>query len=199
MPDALDPPQKMKTNLDRKRWDRRIVSLQVGAHGKDFKETEIPETEWNMHLFRLRSPILTLKGLSRVIEHDEIRVYPPFEINRGLSATQSLAEATIPIVGGKVELRSPVTSHPTIGFEENAAVCYGLRVDLKSGFGADWDGLELLLARLRERSLQWWISSDVDPFDLGSKYVVRLNDDASFSDGPVKDDEISSWKAATGT
>lgn len=189
--------RRKKITTDRKPWDRRILSVQDSGYGKDYEHREMQEAEWNMHLFRLSTPVLVAKELSSVITCDDAIIYPPFEIDRGRAATQSLVGSRIPLREGSVELNPPATSHPTIGFNDNVKVCYGLRVDLRSGIGPDWDGLEMLLGLLRERSLQWWINSGVDPFDLGSRYVVRLNGDGSFTDGPVKAKEKSPWNVAS--
>lgn len=174
------------------------MSLQVSAKGEKCDSIESVETDWKMHLFRLQAPILISKSLKRVIELDTIRIYPPFEVNRASVSANFFVGTDLPLRDGNtIKFDSPWTQHPTIGFEEGTSICHGLRVDLKSDIGADWDGLQYLLDLLRERSLQWWINSNSDPFDLGAKYVVGLNEDGSMrSVGQVKDNETSGWNAA---
>lgn len=174
------------------------MSLGVSAEGEKYDAIGSIDTEWKMHLFRLQAPILINKSIKSVIELDRMRIYPPFEVDRASVSANFFIGSEIPLRDGKtMKFDSPWTHHPTIGFEESASICHGLRVDLRSEIGADWDGLQYLLDLLRERSLQWWINSNLDPFDLGAKYVVGINEDGSMrSVGQVKDNEKSAWDAA---
>lgn len=200
MPRTIPPtPHKYTYKGDRKPWDRRVLSLQTSAKAKENHAAETPVAEWNMHLFRLQTPILTTRNLKLVIELDDQRIYPPFEIDRGFLAAQNFTGSRIPSVKDPIEFSSLCTSFPTISFEDHIAICYGLRVDLKRGVGADWDGLGRLLSLLRERSLQWWIGSEIDPFDLGSKYIVSLNQDGSFSEDSIEGGRASPWSVVAST
>lgn len=192
-------PKNLKTRLGRESWDRRILTYRENPRGPETIDQEMLTAEWNMHLFRLQTPVLVKRGLISVIDYNDIRVYPPFEIDRGLASSQSLLGSRIPLLEGCKELNPPVISHPIINFDKHTAICYGLRVDLRRKISPVWDGLPNLLNLLRETSLQWWINSHIDPFDLGSKFIVEIEDNGSFSDGPLKTDQRSPWHPAVST
>jgi len=178
-------------------WDRRVLTMGVGASGKDAPTPRIQSDGWKMHLIQLQTPIFVDPKLKTIIELDEMRIYPPFEIDQASNSATCFTGAKIP--NGKkpaVKFGSPWTKSPSFSFGEGSLVCYGMRVDLTRNHDPAWDGLSQILTLLRERSLQWWINSSQNPFDLGSRLVAILNEQGSFpSSTKIDDKEHSPWIA----
>ncbi len=179
------------------RWDRSVYTLRVALNKKNPGDRLENSSDWNMHLFALRSPIVTSEMLTDVIELDEIRIYPPINISRGRYFASLFSEVSIPELSGEKRFyRNPWTESPTINMGSAGNTCYGFRVDLKEDTTSNWDDLGYILDLIRERSLQWWINSPFDPFDIGARFVVDIGKDGRpTSNGPADNNEPSAWDA----
>jgi hypothetical protein len=126
------------------------------------------------YFFRLKTPIAVEGELSGTVVYKGVRIHPPFPVEEGETDIGVFRGVELPNSGSSVnEVPAGLTKRPTTKFAPNATMCSGLRVDVPAGIST-WPQLDYILGLIRERTHQWWITTDRNPFDLGLRFRADL-------------------------
>lgn len=180
------------------RWDRNWTHYHVAAVvGEDIAPdgwSEVPESTiiehrrnlkkgWTGIIFEMKTPVLVLPEVTVVIDTGNMRIYPPFELNRKGSVSHVFDDVEIPVGEHEVGSKTSIPSHATKGAVselqiDEAKNCYGLRIDCAEGVSPD-EAIEFLLRAIRQYTKQWWVGSTHNPFDTGVRLQFQLANDFS--------------------
>ena len=155
-------------------WDRSTRTAKAMQRFRDTSSENLIDFNWDSYLINLRSPIIVFKEVKSVIWLENLRVYPPFQLNTTSNRKHLFDGTQIPTLDNEQSLFDPPGGvHLYVGVLETQAVCYGMRLDIEKKSELNWNNLGYILSCIREISMQWWINSILDPFDLGSSYMLE--------------------------
>lgn len=176
------------------RWDRNWTFYRVNAVLSESKaESSWPEARasaekehggdqqsaWTGYLLELSTPILKKTDVTTTITTKNLRVYPPFSLNKKSSITHSFDEVSIPSYAPP-ENRIPIPNYAVKGVltefkYRDSAPMYGLRIDCSKGVELD-EFLSFFLGLIRQYTKQWWVTSPRNPFDAGLRMAFELRE-----------------------
>ena len=159
-------------------WSRQTVTLEESVRlsppTEDSHNADFNYSGWTAYFMYLKTPIAVQGKLEGNVSYNGAVLYPPFALNDAESDVISFRGIRLPDTSEEgVEMPSLLVKRPTIGFSKETVLCNGLRVDVAPGRSAR-PQIDYMLSLIRERTHQWWLTTDRNPFDLGTRFYVRL-------------------------
>lgn len=179
---------------EQKHYRERYIAFTRKAC-KDRSDCEFHENQEFMqdactYFIELRAPLLTTRNdITSVIEfavgETTYRIYPPFLINKDAAKASSFEDAFVPVAHSDccqayVRLPDDRVTSVSVGPPAYAAkevgqtYCHGLRIDVIGEECGVAPGLERFLQATSEKTFQWWIASDINPFDQELRLRAHL-------------------------
>ncbi|MCB1041169.1 MAG: hypothetical protein KDJ29_05040 [Hyphomicrobiales bacterium] len=179
-------------------WDRNWTHYRVAAVlGEDVGPDGWPDIPndivadykknlkrgWTGIIFEMKTPVAVMPDVKGIIDTGNIRIYPPFALNRKGSVSHVFDEVELPVGEYESDSKIAIPSHATKGAisepqMDDAENCYGLRIDCAEGTNPD-EAIEFLLRVIRQYTKQWWVGTTHNPFDTGVRLQFQLEGDYS--------------------
>jgi hypothetical protein len=148
--------------------------------------------EWESHILRLSNPIIAFSTdittvVNTSILDSDIRIYPPFPIDRKGETSGAFKDWWLPEGENKVEkfVRFPSYAVPGVVTEmmpvPGAKYCQGIRMDLR-GTAHIHRIVQILLEQVCQHTHQWWLRGRSNPFSGLRRHGCKLNRDFSFAE-----------------
>jgi hypothetical protein len=146
---------------------------------------------WEAQILRLPAPIVAFSAdIHRVFQAEvlgtEVRIYPPFPIDRRGEMSGSFRDCWLPEGQAEVQRHVRLPSDAATGLTaENVPIpgaryCQGIRVDTK-GPAKLHQLVQVLLEQLCQHTHQWWLRGRTDPFSGIRRLGCDVNRDFAFT------------------
>lgn len=191
----------------RRTFEREALSLYALQANDDqltfpiaWLDEQRPHPDWNTFVYILSNPIFVARDVRRVISSEGFRIYPPFLLTRKSASSCDLRGEKLPFGLNWIEGHHPLPMRGIGSVQldiklEGYEPLLGLRLDVRRG-AIEKNKLVVDFLRVcRLHSSQWWLTSRVNPFDLGARRAAEVQDNFNPVDCTALEYSAGSWMA----